>query len=118
MYKYLLEQEKILMDALKHENELEKVYEYAKTQIAWISHERLVHLMVTLFFGLLLLISLFSAMIFNHVLTDILSVILAIYVVLYIVHYYRLERGIQRLYKISNQIYNKMKMQHIVVSDR
>ena len=113
MYKYLLEQEKILIDALENENELREIYEYSKTQIAWISHERLVHLLVTLFFGMLLLISVFAAMLFKQIILSVLFVILAIVVIFYVVHYYRLENGVQRLYNISNQIYSKMRLSRL-----
>ena len=108
MYKYLLEQEKILLNALKYEDDLEKIYEYSKTQIAWISHERLVHLLITLYFGMLVLISVFAAVILRYILLGFYLVILTIVFMFYIVHYYRLENGVQRLYKISNQIYNKI----------
>lgn len=108
MYKYLLEQEKILLDALKHEDDLEKIYEYSKTQIAWISHERLVHLLVTLYFGILVLISVFAAVILKYIMLGVLFAILTIVFMFYVVHYYRLENGVQRLYKISNQIYSKI----------
>ena len=108
MYKYLLEQEKILLNALKYEDDLEKIYEYSKTQIAWISHERLVHLLITLYFGMLVLISVFVAVILRYILLGVLFAILTIVFMFYIVHYYRLENGVQRLYKISNQIYNKI----------
>ena len=108
MYKYLLEQEKILLNALKYEDDLEKIYEYSKTQIAWISHERLVHLLITLYFGMLVLISVFAAVILRYILLGVLFAILTIVFMFYIVHYYRLENGVQRLYKISNQIYNKI----------
>ncbi|HHU18271.1 MAG TPA: hypothetical protein GXZ70_08725 [Clostridiales bacterium] len=104
----MLEQEKILLNALKYEDDLEKIYEYSKTQIAWISHERLVHLLITLYFGMLVLISVFAAVILRYILLGVLFAILTIVFMFYIVHYYRLENGVQRLYKISNQIYNKI----------
>lgn len=109
MYRYLQEQVRILTDGLENENELEKIYDYAKTQIAWISHERLIHLLVTLFFATLLLVSLFAALFFEKLVIGILFIILAITVVFYVVHYFRLENGIQRLYSISNQIYGKIR---------
>lgn len=108
MYKYLLEQEKFLIDAIKNGTDLREIYEYSKTQIAWISHERLVHLLVTLFFGMLLLIIVFAAILLKHILLGVLFMILAIVVIFYVLHYYRLENGIQRLYNISNQIYSKI----------
>ena len=109
MYKYLLEQERFLLDTMKNGSNLEELYEYSKVQIAWISHERLVHLLVTLFIGGLLIMSLIGFILLQNKLIGLLSVILIILALFYIIHYYRLENGVQRLYKISNQIYHKIK---------
>ncbi len=109
MYKYLLEQERILIMGLQSGKDLEKLYEYSRTQIAWVCHERLVHLIVTLFFGFLLLISASVTMFLGELLFGILFAILLVVVFFYVVHYYRLENGVQRLYLISNQIYDKIK---------
>ena len=108
MYRYLLEQERILLRALENEGDLHEIYEYSKVQIAWISHERLVHLLVTLFFGGLLLVSFIGAIFLRNGYISVVFIILTILVLFYIVHYYRLENGVQRLYRISNQIYNQI----------
>ncbi len=57
MVKYLMEQEKILLSALKDDKNLVEAFEYAKVQIAWLSHERLVHLLVTLFISFVLILA-------------------------------------------------------------
>lgn len=108
MYRYLLEQEQILLRALEKEEELQKIYEYSKTQIAWLSHERLVHLIVTLFFGGLLSASFIGVFFLQNGYIYIVFIILTILVLFYIIHYYRLENGVQRLYRISNQLYDKI----------
>jgi len=116
MYEYLLEQERIMIESLDKEedlNKLKEIYEYSKTQIAWISHERLVHLIVTLFTAWILLNIIFIADILkgNMTLIAVLFTIVMIVLMFYLVHYYRLENGVQRLYKTSNKIYNKIKME-------
>lgn len=108
MYKYLLEQEHILLNALKNETDLERFYEYSKTQIAWICHERFIHLLVTFFFGSLVLVSFAGALLLQLKSLYILFVLLTVLVVFYIIHYYRLENGVQRLYRIANSIYEKI----------
>ncbi len=108
MYKYLLEQEQLLLNAMKIGTNLEALYEYSKVQIAWISHERLVHLLVTFFISWLIILSFIGLMLLENLLIGLLFIILIILVLFYIVHYYRLENGVQRLYNISNQIHNKM----------
>jgi Flp pilus assembly protein TadB len=108
MYKYLLEQEQFLLNAMKTETNLEELYEYSKVQITWISHERLVHLLVLLFTSWLLITAFIGFMLLENLLIGIFCIILTILVPFYVVHYYRLENGIQRLYKISNQIHHRM----------
>lgn len=108
MYKYLLEQEKILLDALKNDQHLEESYEYAKIQIAWLSHERLVHLLVTLFISFLLVLSSIGFLLLSNPLFGVMTILLMILVLFYLLHYYRLENGVQRLYKIANRIHTKI----------
>ena len=67
-----------------------------KTKIYFFQHERLIHLIVTLFYAMLLLfflvlISLSYVFIFP-------AFILTIFVICYIVHYFFLENGVQYLY--------------------
>ena len=108
MYKYLLEQEQLLLNGLETGFNLERLYEYSRVQIAWISHERLVHLLVTLFISLLLIVSFFGFIPLQNKLIALLFAILTVLILFYIVHYYRLENGIHRLYKLSNQIHHKI----------
>lgn len=108
MVKYLLEQEKILLDALNNNNNLEEAYEYAKVQIGWISHERLVHLLVTLFIGFVLILSALGFLLLQTPLFGVMAILLMTLLLFYLLHYYRLENGVQRLYKVANQIYGRI----------
>lgn len=108
MYKYLLEQEKILKNAIDKKTYSKELYEYGKIQVKWISHERIVHLMVTMFFALMLFLSYACAIIFFNAITVFLFIMLAMVEMFYIVHYYRLENGVQRLYVLLNQIYKEL----------
>ena len=75
-----------------------------KTQIEYIQHERLIHLMVTLSFGLFLLLSVFAALVTNVTEIFILSLIILVLLIPYIFYYYKLENGVQRLYRLGNEI--------------
>ena len=87
----------------------EKIYkneitqEYKKDMLNYISfyqHERLIHLIVTLFVGICAIIF-FLAMLYLEKLTiTIIFIILIILFIPYIFHYYFLENNIQKLYTL------------------
>lgn len=66
-------------------------------KISFFQHERLIHLLVTIFYGLLFII--FMTLGFLSYLFFIISAILLVFLLFYIVHYFRLENGVQYLYK-------------------
>lgn len=66
-------------------------------KISFFQHERLIHLLVTIFYGLLFII--FMTLGFLSYLFFIIAAILLVFLLFYIVHYFRLENGVQYLYK-------------------
>lgn len=69
------------------------------TQIQIFQHERLIHLIVTVFVGLIsILFLLFGIMLENITLLLLFYIALALFIP-YILHYYFLENGVQKLYK-------------------
>ena len=77
---------------------------YHGAQIGYLQHERLVHLLVTLFFGLSALLTLLFLVLHPQVLVGVLLLLLLTLLVPYLVHYYRLENGVQRWYHLANEI--------------
>jgi len=77
---------------------------YHDKQIGWIQHERMAHLVTMLFVCLFALLSLGYAVATPAVPYFILSGLLIILSLAYLLHYYRLENGIQKWYRISNDI--------------
>ena len=80
----------------------DKFYNYHLTQIGFLQHERMVHLIVMLFVILAALIFLglfFIIDIFLFLIVFILLIILALF---YIFHYYRLENTVIEWYFIYN----------------
>ena len=73
-------------------------------KINFFQHERLVHLIVTLFYALIFIV--FMSLGFVHYLFFTIAAILLVFLLFYIVHYFRLENGVQYLYKQ----YDKMKI--------
>lgn len=110
MNQYILEHEAYIRKLLEgNENQnWEKVRKYHKVQIMFLQHERLVHMMVTLFFGFLLVFVLFMALLFELVIFILLFVLLAVLEILYMIHLYRLETGVQRWYGLYRDIVNRL----------
>lgn len=86
---------------------------FNEMQIGFFQHERLIHLLVTFFFGLLFfgsivtelfLINLGNNLIFLSLSFLVVGVILLILLVFYIWHYFVLENGVQKLYKLQKEI--------------
>ena len=73
-------------------------------QISFFQHERLVHLLVTLAFALMELVSTVVTLLVPQPFTATLSLLLLLLLVPYIVHYYHLENGTQALYAQYDQL--------------
>lgn len=67
------------------------------TKISFFQHERLIHLLVTLFYTLLLII--FMTLGILSFMFYFIAIIVSIFLIFYIIHYFRLENGVQYLYK-------------------
>lgn len=87
--------------------ELVQLAAFHARRIAEFQHERLAHLLVTMFFACLLFaaVGLFFAVIpaglLLSVLMGVLTLILFVLELFYIRHYYYLENGTQRLYRLT-----------------
>lgn len=77
---------------------------FHRTQIGFLQQERLVHLLVTLFFGLCALLVLLFVAVRPQVLAGVLLLLLLALLIPYVAHYYRLENGVQRWYHLANEI--------------
>ena len=66
-------------------------------KIEFFQHERFIHLIVTMFYALFSIA--FLAFGFVHYIFVFLALILIIFLIFYVIHYFRLENGVQYLYK-------------------
>ena len=88
-------------------DELRNLANFQAQRIAEFQHERLIHLLVTFFFAMLLFVSagvfLWCSTFDNllALLTGILTIILFTLEIFYIRHYYFLENGTQKLYRLT-----------------
>lgn len=68
-------------------------------QIQFFQHERLIHLIVTVTFALLTILSVLASLILTQIGLLLLTILLVVLLVPYIRHYYILENGVQKLYE-------------------
>lgn len=86
---------------IKSGDQLAERLDGIKTNIEFFQHERLVHLIVTMTFALLTVISLSLA--FSEPYTLPLFVLFLALEIPYVVHYYKLENGVQKLQRLYRE---------------
>jgi len=99
---YIEEIDSKIKDKDTNFKELEKSH---LIKINFFQHERLIHLLVTLFYALFMMISIYIS--HTDVLFLIITVIIIIFLVFYVKHYFFLENGVQYLYKQYDIIHSK-----------
>ena len=84
--------------------DLDALYADLLTHIGFYQHERLVHLLITLAFSVMLIASFLLPWDLSYILVRIALLVLT---TAYVGHYFFLENSIQELYKISDKIRDK-----------
>lgn len=108
MKKYLYDYIATIDEILNKKGKIsENVLEEHLTKISFFQHERLIHLLVTLFYCVFMLIFMGLGTVFIGFF--VIGLILMIFVLCYIVHYFRLENGVQYLYKQYDKLKQKIK---------
>ena len=98
MKKYLEEYIKYIDKSLNDKKtNLDDLKKEHLIKIKFFQHERLIHFIVTLFYVIFMLIFIALGTIFIGFLAA--GILLLIIVLFYVVHYFRLENGVQYLYK-------------------
>ena len=87
---------------------LRDLLKYHDKQIQWMQHERLAHLLTMLFVCLFALLSMGYTFLNPAIPCFILSGLLIILSAAYVIHYYRLENGVQKWYRLSNEIRERL----------
>ncbi|MGN0603661.1 MAG: hypothetical protein ACI4I2_06755 [Oscillospiraceae bacterium] len=109
MKKYFSEYIKYLLEVLEDDSsDFEAVRRELLVKIEFMQHERLVHLIVTVLFALVMFINLiifFQSQIIAFLVIVLLCLILLVF---YIAHYFFLENGVQQLYRIYDSICSKI----------
>lgn len=84
-----------------------QLFKYHVKRVRDFQHERLIHLLVTFFFGALLIGALIAWLYIPAVFSSLFYLLTAILFVLelaYIRHYYQLENGVQSLYELTEKL--------------
>lgn len=72
-------------------------------QISFFQHERLIHLIVTVTFALLTVLTFFCTLFYQNIGIYLLLLLLLVLLIPYIRHYYILENGVQKLYQYYDE---------------
>ena len=104
MKKYLQEYIKEVDNKIEKgsKKELEELKETHLIKIGFFQHERFIHLMVTLFYALFMVI--IGALSLVNQMFLFIFLILIIFLIFYVLHYFFLENGVQYLYKQYDKI--------------
>lgn len=110
MDRYLREHEAYISRCLEEDNpgtDWASLLAFHRTQLAFLQHERLIHLAITLFFALFMLSAVALLVFLPSLSTALLAGLLLVLVGGYLVHYYKLENGVQRLYHLDRKLEEK-----------
>ena len=104
MKDYLYNYIKYIDDLLNDNKKVnyKKLKEDHLIKIKFFQHERLIHLLVTLFYALFSIIFIFLSVKFW--IFFVITIMLLIFLIFYVIHYFRLENGVQYLYKQYDEI--------------
>ena len=98
----------------KEDTNWEKILEEHLTQVAFFQHERLIHLIVTVLFAVLEIMSILGTVILSaiesgNIAIGILTILLLVLLIPYIRHYYILENEVQKMYVQYDKLLEKIK---------
>ena len=114
MEKRILSYRKRIDELLQQEDaNWEKILEEHLTQVAFFQHERLIHLIVTVLFAVLEIMSILgtvvlAAMESGNIAMSLLTILLLILLIPYIRHYYILENEVQKMYVQYDKLLEKI----------
>jgi len=107
MERYLHQHESFVRHALESPSDdlsLTELQTFHQKQIGYMQHERLVHLVVTMFTLTFFLLCLGFLLAHPSWPAILLVLVLLVLSAAYLLHYYRLENGVQRWYHLSNAL--------------
>lgn len=104
-----LKQVRQLLDGPDTEIDWSKILAWHLTQIGFFQHERLIHLIVTVVFAIVTILSVLTLLIFFQPVLLFLIAAFLILLVPYINHYYLLENSVQKMYGQYDEILERIR---------
>ena len=104
------EHEKYLKNLLESDKKLDwlKILEKHRIMLLRIQHERLIHLLVTIFVGISLVICVYATIDTKNLLLLLIDMVLILLFIAYIFHYHFLENTTQAWYTLEDKILEKL----------
>jgi hypothetical protein len=75
-----------------------------ETKILYFQHERLIHLIVTVLFAILEMMSIYAFLMTQNITVLAFCILFLVLLVPYVMHYYFLENSVQEMYKMRDKI--------------
>ena len=104
MKKYLYDYIESIDKVITNNKVTDEIIKEHLIKIDFFMHERLVHLLVTLAYAFFLI--LFLALSFMNSLFIFIAIIIIVFLIFYVRHYFKLENGVQYLYKQYDKLKN------------
>lgn len=109
MKKYFSAYIQYVLDMLEDEStDFKKLEQEMLIKIPFMQHERLIHLLVTILFAVLLFLSLIIFFISDMFAMLLVTLLMLALLIPYIAHYFFLENGVQKLYAIYDTVRSKL----------
>lgn len=109
MRKYFSAYIQYVLDMLEDEStDFKKLEQELLIKISFMQHERLIHLLVTILFAVLLFLSLIIFFISDIAAMLLVTLLMLVLLIPYIAHYFFLENGVQKLYCIYDTVRSKL----------
>ena len=102
MKKYISDYMKEIESLIKNKKVSKKDIDLLLVKIKFFQHERLIHLLVTLFYAIFCLV--FFALGMISPIFFIIDIILLVFLIFYILHYFFLENSTQYFYKLYDEM--------------
>ena len=111
MITYLKAHEQMIANLLKEtesKTDWKTISKIHEQKIQYFQHERLIHLMVMLTTSLAALLSFFFTLLLDIPAFIIVTLVLLVLSIAYVIHYFKLENGVQRLYRLGDAVEKRL----------
>ena len=111
MITYLKSHETYVSEMLSKNDEhidWQRIKTLHEQKLNYFQHERLIHLFVMLTTSLAALLSFFFTLLLDIPAFFIMTLVLLILSIAYVIHYFKLENGVQRLYRLGDAVEKRL----------